>query len=105
MAEKRARITRTITPNVAGFEELVSVKRSIYPWDDLIPQEDDDPKKAARNFFVDCDDADAARALKSSVNSSGLNYFLKRRINLIPILQVGNLNGTAGILCMAASVE
>ena len=93
MAEKK-RTPRKITANVQSFEELVSVKRSIYPWDDL--------KEAGANFFVEFDDLDKARTAKASIKNSGLNYFLKRKINLVPMLKVCKLeSGEVGVLCIA----
>ncbi len=88
---------RTIQTNVAKFEELVSVKRSIYPWDSL--------KNGAGNFFVECANADAARSLKGSVRSSGLNYYLKRQIKLVPVVIVAKVDGTVGVLCSAIAAE
>jgi len=94
---KKERVSRTITSNVTEFEELVSVKRSIYPWADLTP---------GGNFFIACDDEDAARALKSSVNSSGLNYYLKRKIKLIPIVIVAKMkDGGVGVLASVIKDE
>ena len=93
MAEKK-RTPRKITSNVQSFEELVSVKRSIYPWDDL--------KEAGSNFFVEFDDLDKAKTAKASIKNSGLNYFLKRKINLVPMLKVCKLeSGAVGVLCIA----
>ncbi|MEE8113070.1 MAG: hypothetical protein V3T23_01825 [Nitrososphaerales archaeon] len=101
MASKE-RVARVITSNVANFEELVSVKKSIYPWEDLVPQDDDDGDAPARNFLVAADDVDAARATMGSVRSSGLNYYLKRKINLVPVTSVVKLkNGSIGVLCVA----
>jgi len=94
---KRERVNRTIIADVTDFEELVSVKKSIYPWEDL---------EGGGNFFVECDDLEEARGLKSSVNASGLNYYLKRKINLIPVLAVAKLkNGKVGIVCSAIAAE
>jgi len=95
---KKERVSRTIQTNVANFEELVSVKRSIYPWDSLI----DNP---GGNFFINCDDEEAARSLKSSVNSSGLNYYLKRKIDLVPVCIVAKLEDTFGVLASAIAAE
>jgi len=95
---KKERKNREITANVANFEELVSVKRSIYPWEDL--------KSGDGNFFVACDNEDEARALKSSINSSGLNYYLKRQIKLVPIVIVAKMgDGTNGVLASAIATE
>lgn len=96
MAEKKERKSRTITANVdkADFEELVPVKKSIYNWGDL--------KSGEGNFFVACDDLDEARALKGSIRSSGLNYYLKRKINLVPVVIVAQMkDGSVGVLCTA----
>jgi len=99
---KTERAARVITANVAEYEELVSVKKSIYPWDDLIPQPDDAEDAPARNFLVACDDVDSARATMGSVRSSGLNFYLKRKINLVPVTSVVKLkNGSIGVLCVA----
>ena len=93
MAEKK-RTPRKITSNVQSFEELVSVKRSIYPWDDL--------QEVGANFFVEFDDLDKAKTAKASIKNSGLNYFLKRKINLVPALKVCKLeSGVVGVLCIA----
>jgi len=94
---KKERVTRTIQTNVASFEELVSVKRSIYPWDSL--------KSAEGNFFVECEDEDAARSLKGSVKSSGTNFYLKRRTGLLPVVIVATVDGTFGVLCSAIAAE
>ena len=96
MAEKK-RNARTITENVADFEELVSVNRSIYPWDSL--------GNGDGNFFVECDDLDAARASKASIKSSGLNYYLKRQIKLVPVAVVVQMGDKLGVLCTAIAVE
>jgi hypothetical protein len=95
---KKERKNRVITANVANFEELVSVKRSIYPWESLV----EDP---GGNFFVECDDETEARTLKSSVNSSGLNYYLKRKINLVPVTTVAKLGEKFGVVCMVIVAE
>lgn len=95
--KKKERVNRTIQTNVAKFEELVSVKRSIYPWDSL--------ESAKGNFFIECDNDDAARSLKSSVNSSGLNYYLKRKINLVPVVIVAQVGEVVGVLCSAIAAE
>ncbi len=97
MAEKKERKIRVITANVEKFEELVSVKKSIYNWQDL--------KSGAGNFFVACDDEAEARALKGSVRSSGMNYYMKRKINLIPVVIVAKLGDTVGVLCSAIAAE
>jgi len=98
MADKK-RVSRKIETNVGDFEELVSVKRSIYPWDSLI----DNP---GGNFFIECEDEDAARSLKSSVNSSGLNYYLKRKINLVPVCAVARMkDGRNGVVATAIVAE
>ena len=95
---KKERAGRTVTQNVASFEELVSVKRSIYPWDTL--------KSADGNFFVECDDLDEARSVKGSVRSSGMNYYLKRQIKLLPVVIVAKLeDGKVGVLCSAIAAE
>ena len=96
MAEKRAE--RIITTNVkaADFEELVSVKKSIYPWDSL--------KSGDGNFFVECADRKAAAATKASIKSSGQNYYLKRQINLLPIVIVVKMGDKTGVLCSAIAV-
>ncbi len=100
---KRERKNRTITQNIAAdsFEELVSVKSSIYPWDDLADKETE-----TENFFIDCDDLDEARGLKHSVNSSGLNYYLKRKINFVPVIVVAKMkNGKVGLVCSVIPAE
>jgi len=99
MAEKRERKNRTITANVKSFEELVTVKSSIYPWQDLV---DEDGNAKGENFFVECDDMVEARGLKSSVRGSGQNYYLKRKINLVPICVAAKLkDGRVGVVCTA----
>jgi len=94
---KQEKKARSITSNVANFEELVSVKRSIYPWDSL--------KSGDGNFFVECDDLDEARASKGSIRSSGLNYYLKRKINLVPVSVVVKMGDKVGVLCTAIAAE
>jgi len=88
---------RTIKTNVASFEELVPVKRSIYPWESL--------KNGTGNFFIECDDLDAARSLKGSVRSSGINYYLKRKAGLLPVVIVAQVGETVGVLCSAITAE
>jgi len=96
MAEKKA--SRIITENVADFEELVSVKRSIYSWDKL--------KSGDGNFFVECDDLEHARKSKGAIKSSGTNYYLKRRTGLLPVVIIAKLkNGKIGVLCSAIAAE
>ena len=75
MAEKK-RASRIITKTVGNFEELVSVKRSIYPWDSLVPEEGEEP---------------------------GLNYYLKRKIKLIPVVIVAKVGDKVGVLCSVIS--
>jgi len=100
---KKERKNRAITQNIEenSFEELVSVKRSIYPWDDLADEE-----KETENFFVECDDLDEARGLKSSVKNSGENYYLKRKIDLVPVIVVAKMkNGKVGLVCSVIPAE
>lgn len=98
MAEKKERKNRTITANVASFEELVPVKKSIYPWDTL--------KSGDGNFFVACDDLNEARALKGSIRSSGQNYYMKRKSPLVPVVIVAKMkDGSVGVLCTAIKAE
>ena len=99
-----ARTARTIRSNVVDMEALVVVKRSIYPWEKLIPQKDDKPDGPARNFFVECKDREEAAKMRSSINSSGQNYFLKRKIPLTPVITAGVLpDGTFGVYCLAVA--
>jgi len=94
-----ARKERTITANVKKFEELVSVKSSIYPWEDLVNKEGEG---TGGNFFVECDDMAEARGLKSSVTGSGQNYYLKRKINLLPVCVAAKLDdGRVGVVATA----
>ena len=97
MTEKRARKNRIITANVKKFEELVVVKKSIYPWEDL--------GSGDGNFFVACDDEAEARSLKSSLVSSGLNYYLKRKIKLVPVVVSVKIGDEFGVLCSAIAAE
>jgi len=98
MAEKRERKIRTITANVASFEELVPVKKSIYPWDTL--------KSGEGNFFVACEDLEEARSLKGSIRASGQNYYMKRKNQLVPIVIVAQMkDGSVGVLASAIVAE
>lgn len=97
MADTKARKNRTITANVKSFEELVSVKTSIYPWQDL--------KSGDGNFFVACDDEAEARTLKGSIRSSGLNFYLKRKIKLVPVVVVAKIDDAFGVVCSAIAAE
>ncbi len=97
--QSRPRVQRAIR-NMVDMEIPPIVKSSIYPWDTLIPQEDDDPESPARNFFVECEDAGSAEKHRSSVYGSGRNYYLKRGLTLIPICRVVTLgDGVVGVGC------
>ena len=100
---KTPRVQRTIRSNVAEAEALIVVKKSIYPWDDLIPQKGDSPSAPARNFFVECGSRDEAKTMRSSINSSGLNYYLKRKLGLIPVVVASRIgegeDETFGVFC------
>ena len=51
---------------------------------------------------MEFDDLDKAKTAKASIKNSGLNYFLKRKINLVPALKVCKLeSGVVGVLCIA----
>jgi len=95
--DTKVKANRTIQQNVANFEELVSVKRSIYPWDSLT--------EVGSNFFIECDDIEEARQLKGSVRSSGLNYYMKRKIDLVPVVIAAQLEDKVGVLCTAVPVS
>ena len=97
MADKKERKNRVITQNVKSFEELVSVKKSIYPWDTL--------QSGDGNFFVACDDLDEARSTKGSIRASGLNYYMKRKVNLVPVAVVVKIGDEVGVLCTAIAAE
>jgi len=97
--KKKERKNRIITQNVTKFEELVTVKRSVYDWEFL-------KENPEANFFVACDSEEEAKTLKSSINSSGQNFFMKRKINLLPVVIVVKLDaGGIGVLCSAIAVE
>lgn len=60
------------------------IKGSKYPWLDIVG--DPDNKDApAKHFFVECDTKEEAEKLKSSIHSSGVNFYLKRSMGLVPI--------------------
>jgi hypothetical protein len=102
---KSERVARVITANVADFETLVSVKKSIYPWDDLIPQNDDAEDAPTRNFLVGCEDVETARSRIGAIRSSGQNFYMKRRINLVPVTAVVQMSDDSiGVLCTAVAV-
>ena len=94
------RAKKVIRTNVKVPDDsaLLVVKSSIYPWADLIPKGDAEP---TGNFFVEAEDEAAARLAKSSINSSGLNYYLKRKLRLIPVIVPSLINGTYGCVCTA----
>ncbi len=101
------RAARNIRANVTDTgEALLVTKSSIYPWDDLIPQKDDKAGASARNFFVDAEDAADAKTMKSSIISSGQNYYNKRRMPFTPVVvPTKQKDGTYGCVCYAAAVE
>lgn len=97
MADKK-KAPKVIQKNVAKFQELVSVKRSIYPWDSLVEND-------GGNFFIECTDEDEARKTKSSANGSGLNYYMKRKINLVPVCVVAKVGDKFGVLATVIAAE
>lgn len=89
---------RTISTG-EGLEIPPLVKKSKYPWDFLAAN-----KPAEKNFFVECENQAESDKLKSSVYSSGRQYYLKRKINRIPVVR--SMKNKAGIWGVAAwSVE
>lgn len=71
-----------------GAEIPDIVKSSKYPWDKLA---DAEPRSVG--FEVPADDKEDAERIRSVVYSSGRNYFLKRKKNLIPIVRMFERDG------------
>lgn len=68
------------------------MKESKYPWGMLAAHP---PKK--KSFFVKCSDKQSAEDIRSSIFSSGRNYYLKRKINRVPVCRVMQINDVWGV--------
>ena len=99
-SDKRPRVKRTIHSQV-DMRVPQLVKSSIYPWDSLVPQDEDDPNAPARNFLVECASLEDAEKIRSSIYSSGRNYFQKRGTGLMPLCRVVDSDGLIGVGCWA----
>lgn len=68
------------------------VKESKYPWGELAEAT---PKE--KNFFIECESEEEANRLRSSVYSSGRNYYLKRKIARVPVVRVIQVGDSFGV--------
>jgi hypothetical protein len=100
-SEKKASVKKVKAPKERKHREISigedleippMVKESKYPWAELGKAE---PKE--KYFFVGCENQEEADTLRSSVYSSGRNYFLKRKIARIPIVRVMETDGRWGV--------
>ena len=55
--------------------------------------------------FEECEDLDEARSTKGSIRASGLNYYMKRKVNLVPVAVVVKIGDEVGVLCTAIAAE
>jgi len=86
---RRATRTKTDYSIEIGLVRPPSVRDSIYPWDELREAAEEqalaeDPTQLV-SFFVPCDDEDHANQSRSSIQSSGRNFYMKRgqRFNVV----------------------
>ncbi len=96
MAGKREIKDRPIVVG-SGLTMPPVIKKSKYPWDAIIPENDEPPK----HFFVQCEDEGEAAQLRTSIHSSGTNYYLKRNLNLVPVCRAMQVDGKWGVAAVA----
>lgn len=73
---------------------------SIYPWDDLIQEDTENP-----HIFVACDDEEEARGLRGSVQQSGRSYYNKRKLAFSVTARVIETDGKWGVYAWALKTE
>lgn len=108
MAKNEETQTPTPTPRkdrrIVVLEETLDVpqlvKTSKYPWDALT-----EGAPLSKNFFVECDSKEEAEQIRSSVFSSGRNFYLKRHIPLRPECRVMQVGEAWGVVCWAKPDE
>jgi hypothetical protein len=75
-----------------GMEIPPIVKESIYPWGALLEK---DP--GVLSFFVACGSAEEAEGRRSPIQSSGNNYYSKRRIPRTAVSRIVEEDGQTGV--------
>lgn len=76
----------------AGVEIPPIVRESQYPWEVIA---EGDPGQLS--FFVACNSEDHAEKRRSPIQSSGRNYYVKRKINRSAVSRVVQENGVWGV--------